>query len=201
MHSLSTGDLVLFACKNSEWTLFDSMIRFFTGSSYVHAGMILVDPPFHKVSKGIYLWESGWESSPDPQNGLRRLGVRITPISKIDISSSHIYIRKCTKKIKESELISVNTDVYLKPYDLCLSDWLLASLRLDKKPQKTDRFWCSAFVAFVLTRIGFLEYTTDWSIVRPCDLSSESSYLDWTQPSYDKDTYISQSEWKELISK
>ena len=199
MDRLRTGDMILFACKKSHWSLFDSAIRYFTGSDYVHVGFVLIDPPFRNVPRGMYLWESGWENTPDPQDGRVKLGVRITPLSKIDVSKSHIYIRKCTQPVSMAKLIAIHTEVYLKPYDLCLSDWLLAALRMDATPQKTNRFWCSAFVAFVLTRLGYLLETTDWSIVRPCDLSSVSSYLDWNEAIYEKDTYLSHAEWLRLV--
>lgn len=200
MEHVRTGDLLLFACKKSHWTLFDAAIHYFTGSDYVHVGMILVDPPFRNVPSGMYLWESGWEPTPDPQDGRLKLGVRITPLSKLDVSASHLYIRRCAEPVSLSKLIAIHTEVYLKPYDVCLSDWLLAALRLDQQPQKTDRFWCSAFVSFVLTRLEWLSGTTDWSIVRPCDLSSGSKYLQWTESAYGTDTHISHSKWKRLVS-
>jgi hypothetical protein len=199
MDPLQTGDLILFACKTSRWTLFDAVIRYVTGSDYVHVGMVLIDPPFRNVPRGAYLWESGWEPTPDPQDGRLKLGVRITPLSKIDVSASHLYVRKCERSISTSELVAIHTEVYLKPYDTCLSDWLLAALRRDAHPQKTDRFWCSAFVSFVMTRLGWLLSTTDWSIVRPCDLSSRSSYLSWNESAYGADTYLSHSDWRRLV--
>jgi hypothetical protein len=91
MDPLQTGDLILFACKTSHWSLFDAAIR--------HVGMVLIDPPFRNVPRGAYLWESGWEPTPDPQDGRLKLGVRITPLSKIDVSASHLYVRKCERSI------------------------------------------------------------------------------------------------------
>lgn len=199
MDQLQTGDLILFSCKKSNWTLFDAAIRYVTGSSYVHVGMVLVDPPFRNVPRGMYMWESGWEPTPDPQDGRLKLGVRITPLSKINVSDSHLYIRKCNHPVPSNSLVNIHTEVYLKPYDTCLSDWLLASVRVDRQPQKTDRFWCSAFVAFVMTRLGWLLDTTDWSIVRPCDLSSSSSYLFWRESVYGTDTFVSHSNWRRLV--
>ena len=60
---------------------------------------------------------------------------------------------------------------------LVIGDWIGAISRKDKEPQKTDRFWCSAFVAYILVQVGFLSPDTDWSIIRPSDLSSGSEYL------------------------
>ena len=83
---------------------------------------------------------------------------------------------------------------------MCLSDWLLATLRLDISPQKTDRFWCSAFVSYIFTQLGWLEDNTDWSIIRPCDLSSSSTYLSWKSKVYGVDTRYKQSDNLSSIS-
>ena len=42
-------------------------------------------------------------------------------------------------------------------------------LEMDAKPQKTDRFWCSALVGYIYTKCGLLDEKTDWSILRPSD--------------------------------
>jgi hypothetical protein len=59
---LRTGDLVLFSSRG----VLGGLIRFFTRSVFTHVGMVLVDPPFG-VPAGTYLWESGFEPVPDPQ--------------------------------------------------------------------------------------------------------------------------------------
>ena len=188
MH-LETGDLMLFTQNRtpSAWWILDKAIEYFTHSPYVHVGIVLVDPPF-SVSSGTYLWESGYEACINPETGKQNIGVRLTPISIVLNTHQNIYVRKCTCRITDAKLKKIHSDVFLKPYDMCLSDWLLATLRLDIKPQKTDRFWCSAFVAYVLTQLGLFPEKTDWSIVRPCDLSSSSNYLVWNVPVYTNDT-------------
>lgn len=185
---LATGDLVLFTQqRRTSWWLIDKAIEMLTRSPFVHVGMVLVDPPF-SVPRGTYLWESGYESSPNPETGTRNLGVRLTEIGAA-IGDSDVIVRRCTRRIAARKLTKIHRDVFLKPYDVCLSDWLLATLRLDARPQKTDRFWCSAFIAYVLARLGWLSDTTDWSIVRPCDLSSGSTYLSWDlAAAYTRDT-------------
>ena len=50
-------------------------------------------------------------------------------------------------------------------------DWIQALFRKDNNPQKTNRFWCSALVAYIYTKCGVLNENTDWSIVRPSDFS------------------------------
>ena len=184
---LGTGDLLLFTARQgpSIWGPLDWAIARFTRSPYVHVGIVVVDPPF-SVPRGTYLWESGYETCVNPETGKNNLGVRLTPIA--DVVCSGAFVRKCTLRISDAKLAKIHSDVFLKPYDVCLSDWLLATLRLDAEPQKTGRFWCSAFVAYVLTRLGYLPESTDWSIVRPSDLSSASTFLAWTAPVYLRDT-------------
>ena len=60
-----------------------------------------------------------------------------------------------------------------------IKDWLEAWFRKDSHPQKTDRFWCSALVAYFMVEFKFIDEDIDWSIIRPSDLSSNSDYLKW----------------------
>lgn len=182
---LGTGDLVLFTASRGLWAPLDWMISRVTRSPYVHVGLVVVDPPFLDA-RGTFLWEAGYEACANPETGKNNLGVRLTPIAAVPREGA--FVRKCTLRIPDARLSKIHADVFLKPYDVCLSDWLLATLRLDAEPQKTSRFWCSAFVAYVLTRLGWLPESTDWSIVRPCDLSSASTFLAWTAPVYLRDT-------------
>jgi hypothetical protein len=184
---LATGDLVLFTARRGIWLPLDWAISWFTRSPYVHVGLVVVDPPF-SVPRGTYLWECGYEACANPETGKNNLGVRLTPIAEaVPPSARNAFVRKCTLRVPDAKLAKVHADVFLKPYDVCISDWLLATLRLDARPQKTDRFWCSAFVAYVLTRLGWVAEETDWSVVRPCDLSSSSKFLAWTTPVYTAD--------------
>ena len=70
-------------------------------------------------------------------------------------------------------------------------DWIEALVQKDSQPQKIDRFWCSAFVGFVLTKIGILQSNTDWSIMRPCDFALDGEYL-----KYASDTKLEPVEYK-----
>jgi len=200
MH-LETGDLMLFTEKKSitGWWLLDKCIEYFTHSPYVHVGIVVVDPPF-LVSTGTYLWECGYEACVNPETGKQNIGVRLTPMDVVISKDKNIYVRKCKSYISDKALQKIHSEVFLKPYDMCLSDWLLATLRIDIKPQKTDRFWCSAFIAYIFTQLGWLDANTDWSIIRPCDLSSSSTYLSWKSKYYGQDTQYNNLQQTSLIS-
>ena len=100
MDQLETGDLLLFKNSSHGWFgLFTFSIKYFTNSNYSHIGMILKDPTFiHPSLKGIYVWESGWNGKPDPQDGKIKLGVQITPIREVldyyRNNNGHVYVRK-----------------------------------------------------------------------------------------------------------
>ena len=56
-------------------------------------------------------------------------------------------------------------------------DLIEAIKKKDKEPQRTDCFWCSAFVGYIYTKSNILESNTDWSIMEPCDFSEGQQKL------------------------
>lgn len=188
MENLKTGDLLLFNYKaGGLFGGFTSMIKWGTHSNYSHTALVLRDPTFlHPNLKGLYVWESSWENDPDPQDGKRKLGVQITPIGEIfneyKKTNSHIYYRSIeTDKnlFTDEKLKKVHDVVYKKPYDIVPLDWVEAFFQKDHAPQKTSRFWCSALVGYIYTQCGVLKSQTDWSIMRPVDLSLDGENLNF----------------------
>lgn len=178
MNDLKTGDVILFnSHSKSIFNILSSMIRLGTQSNYTHIGMIIKDPDFiNPPLKGLYVWESGWEGEPDPQDKKIKLGVQITPLDEIINNSkdSNITIRRLNYPINtfnNNIMQEIHNTVYNKPYDIMPQDWILALFRKDLYPQKTSRFWCSAFVGYIYTKCGILDAKTDWSILRPSDFS------------------------------
>ncbi len=191
MDQLVTGDLLLFSGNSNDrsfFGLFDSLIKWGTHSNYTHTAVVLKNPTFiNPVLKGTYVWESGWEKNPDPQDGIHKYGVRITPLAEILESYRNTggtcFYRKmeCDSSHFTSENLSnIHNIVYKKPYDICPLDWIEAYLKRDLNPQKTSRFWCSALVGFIYTKCGILDPNTDWSILSPNDLSLSGQQLNFT---------------------
>ena len=181
-YKLKTGDILLFDNKGGGvMGIFSLLIKKFTKSDISHVSMVLKDPDFlDPPLKGFYVWESNYEGKPDPQDGKIKLGVQITPIEEVfdyyRKNKSKVFVRKiiCFPKLfSKNNLEDIHNVVYDKEYDTTISDWIDAMDRKDKKPQKTDKFWCSALVGYIYTKCGILTPNTDWSILRPSDFTSK----------------------------
>ena len=184
LDSLKTGDLILFTgCYKGMFRLFDSLISYGTHSNYTHVGIILRDPIFiHPTLKGLFVWQSGWNGKPDKNDGKIKLGVQVNSLKDVleDYKDSKVIIRsiKCNPwNFNDIKLQEINNTVYNKPYDIIPTDWFEALVKKNPKPQKTDRFWCSALVGYIYTKCGILNYDTDWSILKPVDFSLDGENL------------------------
>jgi hypothetical protein len=182
---LQTGDIILISnYEKGIFNLFLDMIRYGSHSDYVHTGIIVKDPEFTKTPmRGTFLWESSYEGTPDPQDGEVKLGVQLTHIEDVlkNYDNAKLYVRKFNnyEQFTTENLRMVHEVVYDKPYDINPKDWISALFRRNSDPQQTNSFWCSAFVAYVLTQIGILDKDTDWTILRPCDLALDGENLNW----------------------
>ena len=177
-YNLNTGDILLFDYEGGgSMGIFSWLIKKATKSNITHVGMVLKDPVFINPSlKGYYVWESGWEGTPDPQDGKVKFGVQITPFEEIfqnyKKKNGKIYVRRVTCPINlftTEKLLQIHEIVYDKIYDIIPTDWIEAAFRRDDNPQKTSRFWCSALVGYIYTQCDCLHPGTDWSMIRPSD--------------------------------
>ena len=177
-YNLNTGDILLFDYEGGgSMGIFSWLIKKVTKSNITHVGMVLKDPVFINPSlKGYYVWESGWEGTPDPQDGKVKFGVQITPFEDIfqnyKKKNGKIYVRRVTCPVNlftTEKLLQIHEIVYDKIYDIIPTDWIEAAFRRDDNPQKTSRFWCSALVGYIYTQCGCLHPGTDWSMIRPSD--------------------------------
>ena len=179
MENLKTGDLILFSNNSdtSYWRYFSDIIKYFTHSNYTHIAMILKDPTFISDDlKGLYIWESSWEGIPDAEDHELKLGVQIQPLNEIlnKYKDETIVLRtiNCPKDTFDDIILQqIHEVVHNKPYDIFPKDWINAFLKKDTEPQKTSKFWCSALVGYIYTKVGILNKTTDWSILTPNDYS------------------------------
>jgi hypothetical protein len=129
-------------------------------------------------------------------------------------------VRRCAAIIDEAGLREVYRDVYLRPYDMCVSEWLTGEMRrlngrggraglgdlgdLGGRGDLGHGRWCSAFVGYVLTRLDLLSCeSAEWHAFRPSDLSSTgAAALGWcdTEP-YGADVPVSTEEWGRMVAR
>ena len=174
---LKTGDLLV--CddlQHDDWGVFSWFIKFMTMSDFSHVGMVVVDPEMtNPALKGIYVWTSGISNTPDQEDGIEFENFLQTYEGKI-------YLRrlKCESEEQYNKIFNIETlreihqVVYDKPYDMVVTDWIEAYVQKDFKPQKTSRFWCSALIGYIYTKLSLFKSDLDWSILTPGFFSSEN---------------------------
>ena len=182
---MKTGDLLV--CddlQHDDWGLFSWLIKFFTKSDYSHVGLIVINPEMtNPALKGTYVWTSGTSDVPDAEDGKKKFGVQFVEFEEfIKTYGGKIYLRrlKCESEEQYHKIFNIDVlreihqVVYDKPYDIVVADWIEAYCQKDNKPQKTSRFWCSALVGYIYTKLTLLKSDLDWSILTPSFFSNEN---------------------------
>ena len=178
----NTGDIILFEDKshNSWLDYLSYLIQYFTDSKYSHVGMVVKDPLIKgETIKGLYLLEStGLDHMIDIDDHKTKFGVQIVDLHKrLQSDNDVFYYRKLNKDRNETFIDLYNKSYIIvkdKPYDINPLDWYKAEFDLKKgNVQKTNTFFCSALVSFMLVSLNILPRDTDWTIMRPKDLGTE----------------------------
>ena len=189
---LETGDIILFSGNY----FLSYIVEYFTNSLYSHVGVVLKNPNLGDARfKGIYLLESGFENTPDPENHRIKKGVQIINLEdKIKNYKGRIYVRKlhCTRDKKFYEkIIEIHSTVHNIPYDLNPIDWIRGYFKINiGNTQKENTYWCSALVSFVYVELGFLNKNIPWTLISPKELSSSSNELKFINCKLDNDKQI-----------
>jgi hypothetical protein len=175
--TLDTGDLILF---QQNWWL-GNLISYFTESNYSHCGVIVKDPDFGpEPLKGLYLLEStGLDNVEDAEDHEVKFGVQLRDFREVyESAKDNLYWRKLNCKRTGNfynKLSSVHSIVHNKPYDKYPNDWVKAKYKIQiGNIQRTDTFFCSALCSFVYVGLGLLPLNTDWTIITPAELGTES---------------------------
>lgn len=199
---LQTGDLLLF--NGTSW--FSRIIERFTHSEYSHVAIILKQPLWldPKLTDDYYILESGPEDFGDAVDNKKKFGVQITSLKELYSeyvlkNSGKLYVRRLVNPNKDIEknIKKAYDKVKDKPYDVNPLDWLLALIELDKteeeidvlKDRKTNTFWCSALVTYVLVCCGFINKDISWSLISPSDYCcyNKKSRISFTNCEYEAD--------------
>ena len=191
--SLRTGDLLFFNehPTNTRFRCLTSLIKCCTLSKYSHVAIVVVDPPWTSL-QGVFIWESSYHGTKDPQDGKVKFGVQLTPIElytrnypgRVDIFVRRPYHPDTYEKFSRMTLLSVQSKVYDTPYDTSIKDWVGAWTKITPAKRQTKSFFCSAFVSFVLTECGILDPLTDWTKTTAADLSNNETCA-WDMPYFE----------------
>jgi hypothetical protein len=183
---LRTGDILFFDEHPSQCLMccLTSIIKCCTRSLYSHVAIVVIDPPWTDL-KGCYVWESSSHGIKDPQDGKIKFGVQLTPISFYLTEypgSVNIYIRRPTNtstyaKWDNVTLQRIQKKVYDKPYDTRVKDWVSAWLKISNRRTST-RFFCSAFVCYILVELGIVDDATNWTLMTAADMAT-STGCEW----------------------
>ena len=179
MDFLQTGDIILFQGRS----FLSYLLEYFGRSPYSHVGMIVRNPSFLNpvLEDGIYLLESGWNPIPDVESGKTNIGVQLHFLEDIlkECPLNTVYVRKveCQRDPAFYETLqTIHQTVQNQPNDLNPWDWLLGlystkySLPLEPSYQRTDRFWCSALLAYIFDRLQLIQ-PVNWSLIVPREFS------------------------------
>lgn len=184
--NLETGDILLFDENPDACCLgiLDGLIKSCTESIYCHAAVVLKNPPWVPERPGLYVWESTYHGQPDPQDGLVKFGVQTTPLSWYINDYPGLvtmYVRKCTtpQLWTNEKLRQIHTQVYGKTYDILPQDWFEALVQVDLFEPRTNTFFCSALVAYILAKVGIIAEDTNWTKVSPQQLSTQEGNIRW----------------------
>jgi hypothetical protein len=178
--NFNTGDLILFSGRSTM----SSIVEYVTQGTWSHVGMVVKDPDYlinTKSKKGCFLYESGEGETVDIDTGSTLFGIQLIDLSQYIAKYDGIVgYRKLTWNKTESDVdaamrIIYNTTYHKKydwnPYDLVDPAihnryWMIDKI-LGINTRRTDKFFCSALIAYVYTQLGLLKPNTEWSLIYP----------------------------------
>lgn len=174
-----TGDLLLFNTR-THW--YDFLIERFTKSKFSHVGMIVRDISCAGCEDvGVCMLEAGYESFPDVVENKKIYGVQLSNLEKVlntyDDTGRDGYVYYRSLEYDRDQAFNEQTrksiePVYGKPYDLLPQDWLKSAFNIEKGNEtRTNTFWCSALVAYMYDKYGFIDRQTPWTIIQPTQFS------------------------------
>ena len=206
---MKTGDIILFSGKHS---IISYVVEWFTSSFWSHIGIVLKNPVYIDPKlKGYYLLESGYEDFPDSENNTRKFGVQITNLKyKVNEYDGTVVWRKLDASVDnmEDKIKQIYTTSKDKSYDLNLLDFLETSMNINNpEPEysyailnyfrpnhrKTDKFFCSALVAYIYTELGLFPENIQWTKCIPKYFSEENLNLTLTHGKLGKQVIIKSS--------
>lgn len=192
---LQTGDLLFF--HGTAW--YSYLLEWLGKSRMSHVGIYVYDPArfgwphpiAHESASKEYVLHAGYGL--DAESSSTIFGVHLEPLTQVMTSyaTNDVWVR-CVNADRDEEFyrnfLEAHSRVHNKPYDTVLRDWVEAAMRengyeMKHQPeQRTDRFWCSALVAYVYVQLGWLSPDLEWTLVTPGELASDRTKKVWHVP-------------------
>ena len=181
---LQTGDVIM--CHSScEDSPIDKVIEEATHSPWEHTGIVVRDPWWlDEKHNGLFILQSGSGPNgyPDIIDGSRS-GVTLNRLEDFLANRVEIYVMSLSGQTwtdKSRMMFSRSVcDAHGKPYDKNPLRWCLVGITSFLRcgccapkvvPRQTNVFWCSALVAFVFVKNGWLSSDLDWTCQTPADI-------------------------------
>ena len=157
MDNLNTGDILLFKSRNK------SIISKVTHSPYTHAAIVVKDPWWCNLEKGLYCIQSlgNIPDYKDIETNTCKSGVQMekleTVIKNREVDVRYIYGVERNNKFKKL-FQRIHFRSFNKPYDNNILDWIKVGIsnlfcRRCRVNRHDNNFWCSSFSWLFLYRI------------------------------------------------
>jgi hypothetical protein len=190
MIDTETGDLILF--HGQSW--YSYVLEWLGRSRISHVGMIVRTPEKYGISIAIpsasscYVWHSAAGIS--AETGEYVFGVHVETLESVLDTYHEVWIRTIhapRNALFDRRMQWIHGRVHQKPYDLDIADWLAAEFNVwfpmyPFTRGRSDRFWCSALVVFVLIHLGWVHENVDWTLMAPRELTEQGVALRWQVP-------------------
>jgi hypothetical protein len=185
LSTLDTCDIVMFGGVGC----FSSILQCVVSNKYIHTGMIIKNPGKYIKSKeelkdGLYILESTRPEMVDATDNHYKFGVQLHHLDEILQLNTQgtVFVRhiECVRDDAfYTKFGNIYKEVHNKPYDIDIIDWITGRLNInftipvEPEFKRTDTFWCSALVAYILCELGLIDSNVNWSIIAPGDYGSD----------------------------
>lgn len=171
-----TGDILLFRGNNNA---VDNLIMSVTNSVYSHCAIVVKDPWWGNIKKGLYVIQADMNPIKSVESNVEIRGVTLS-LLKDSIQDYNVDIRRVSNVKYNSKFFKtfekIHSTVHNLPYDTSYFDWLkvgLSNLGFSCfNNRHNNNFWCSALVGYFYTQMNWLPQSTNWSNMTPEDIAN-----------------------------
>ena len=180
IENCQTGDLLLFSSN----AIYSRLIEICSFSKFSHVAYIVKNPTWlHSDLSGVYIFESGAEPTDDVLSKHKVFGVQLTPIEQIYKSYKNAYcgyiyyVQNDFDRTEDyySKLRKILLKTDSKSYDFDVNDWIKARFDVKIGKRKTNKFFCSALVGYLMEKVKQIHSDIDWTYLSPRRFSVNSS--------------------------